>query len=127
MVPAWLRAVERAALVACAAMAVIAALLPMGGWRAAAGVLGGGLLAAVSYRGVKALVFGLDSGRPGRAGALVKFFTRHAILALAAYAMLARLRLPAWAIAVGASSLVVAIAVTAARSVGSVSRPGIPR
>ena len=87
----------------------------------------GGLLAAVSYRGLKSAVFGLNSGQSGRAGALVKFFTRHAILALAAYAMLARLRLPAWAIAAGASSLVVAVAIVAARSVGSVSRPGNPR
>ena len=127
MVPAPVRAVERTALVACLAMAAVAAFVPLGGWRAGLGVLGGGLLAAVSYRGLKAAVFGLGSGRHGHVGALVKFFTRHAILALAAYAMLARLRLPAWAIAAGASSLVVAVAIVAARSVGSVSRPGNPR
>lgn len=126
MVSAPLRAVERTALIACLAMAVVAAVVPPGGGRAGLGVLGGGLLAAVSYRGLKSAVFGLNSGQRGRAGALVKFFTRHAILALAAYAMLARLRLPAWAIAVGASSLVVAVAIVAARSVGSVSRPGNP-
>jgi hypothetical protein len=127
MIPAPLRAVERMALVACLAMAGTAALVPAGGWRAGLGVLGGGLLAAVSYRGLKSAVFGLDSGRSGGVRALVKFFTRHAILALAAYAMLARLRLPAWAIVAGASSLVVAVALVAARSVGSVSRPGNPR
>ena len=126
-VPDQVRAVERAALVACLAMAAMASLIPQGGWRAGLGVLGGGLLAAVSYRGLKSAVFGLHSGANGRAGPLVKFFTRHAILAVAAYAMLARLRLPAWAIAVGASSLVVAVAIVAARSVGSVSRPGNPR
>jgi hypothetical protein len=126
-VPDQVRGVERTALVACLAMAVVAALIPQGGWQAGVGVLGGGVLAAVSYRGLKSAVFSLNSGRNGGAAALVKFFTRHAILALAAYAMLARLRLPAWAIAAGASSLVVAVAIVAARSVGSVSRPGNPR
>ena len=126
-VPAPVRAVERMALMACLVMAGLAAAIPPGGWRAGLGVLGGGLLAAVSYRGLKSAVFGLNSGPGRRAGALVKFFTRHAILALAAYAMLARFRLPAWAIAAGASSLVVAVAIVAARSVGSISRSGNPR
>ena len=127
MVPAPLRAVERTAWVACLVMAALAAVIPPGGWRPALGVLGGGLLAAVSYRGLKSAVFGLNSNGGGRAGTLVKFFTRHAILAVAAYAMLARLRLPAWAIVAGASSLVVAVAVVAARSGGSISRSRNPR
>jgi hypothetical protein len=46
---------------------------------------------------------------------LVKFFTRYAILALAAYVIMARLRLPPLAVFAGASSLVVAVAVEAVR------------
>lgn len=108
-------------------MAGLAALMPFGGLRAAGGVLGGGVLAAVSYRGLKAALYEVGPEGSGRAAALVKFFTRYAILAVAAYVMLARLRLPAWAVAAGASSLVVAVAVVAAREIRSVSRPGNPR
>jgi hypothetical protein len=122
-----LRQLERTALLACVAMAGVAALAPFGGPWAALGVLGGGTLAAVSYRGLKAGVYGAAGAGAGRAVALVKFFTRHAILAVAAYVMLARLRLPAWAVAAGASSLVVAVIIAAARAFGSVSRSGNPR
>jgi hypothetical protein len=125
--PASLRSVERVAVGVCLLMAAAAAALPVGGLQAAAGVLGGGLLAAVSYRGLKAGIYGAVPVGSGRARVLVKFFTRHAILALAAYVMLARLRLPAWAVAAGASSLVLAVAIAAARAGGSVFRPGNPR
>jgi hypothetical protein len=108
-------------------MAVVAAVVPFGGLLAAAGVAGGGALAAVSYRGLKAGVYGLGGEGSGGAAALVKFFTRYAILAVAAYVMLARFRLPAWAVAAGASSLVLAVAIDVARTIGSVSRPGNPR
>ena len=118
---------ERDALLACVAMALAALLLPFGGGWAALGVLGGGGLAGVSYRGLKAGVYGASGPGSGRAFALVKFFTRYAMLAVAAYVMLARLRLPAWAVAAGASSLVVAVTIAAARAFGSVSRPGNPR
>jgi hypothetical protein len=50
-----------------------------------------------------------------RALGLVKFFTRYAILAVAAYVIMARLRLPPLAVFAGASSLVVAVAVEAVR------------
>ena len=122
-----LRSVERVAVGACLIMAGVAAIAPFGGLAAAGGVLGGGLLAAVSYRGLKAGLSAVGPDGTGRASALVKFFTRHAILAVAAYVMLARLRLPAWAVAAGASSLVVAVAVAAVREFRSVSRPGNPR
>jgi hypothetical protein len=124
---ATLAKIERDALVACLAMALVAAFAPFGGLWAAAGVLGGGGLAGVSYRGLKAGVYGTSGAGSGRSVALVKFFTRYAMLAAAAYVMLARLRLPAWAVAAGASSLVVAVAIAAARAFGSVSRPGNPR
>ena len=103
-------------------MAGLAGLAPFGGWWAALGVLGGGVLAGVSYRGLKASVYGVAGPGGGQAAALAKFFTRHAILAIAAYVMLARLRLPAWAVMAGASSLVVAVTVAAVRAFGSVSR-----
>jgi len=118
---------ERDAVLSCVALAAVALLAPFGGFWAALGVLGGGTLAAVSYRGLKAGVYGAAGAGPGRAVALVKFFTRHAILAVAAYVMLARLRLPAWAVAAGTSSLVVAVTIAAARAFGSISRPGNPR
>lgn len=118
---------ERDALAACLVMALAALVLPFGGWWAALGVLGGGALSGISYRGLKAGVYGTAAAGSGRAFALVKFFTRYAMLALAGYVMLARLRLPAWAVAVGASSLVVAVALAAARALGSVRRPGNPR
>jgi hypothetical protein len=122
-----LRQFERDAVIACLAMAVVAFLVPFGGRWAALGVLGGGGLAGVSYRGLKAGVYGTVGAGSGRALALVKFFTRYAMLAVAAYVMLARLRLPAWAVAAGASSLVVAVAIAAARAFGTVSRHGNPR
>ena len=118
---------ERDALLACVAMAFAALVMPFGGGWEALGVLGGGALAAVSYRGLKSGVYGAVRAGSGRAFALVKFFTRYAMLAVAAYVMLARLRLPAWAVAAGASSLVVAVAIAAARAFGTVSRHGNPR
>jgi hypothetical protein len=47
----------------------------------------------------------------------VKFFTRYAILVLAAYVIMARLRLPPVAVFAGASSLVIAVMVEALRGV----------
>jgi hypothetical protein len=122
-----LRRVERDAVVACAVMS--AAAWAMTGRRldTALGVIGGGLIVAVSYRGIKggidALV-GAMSGETSSSGnrraqaaiGLVKFFTRYAILAVAAYVIMARLRLPPVAVFAGASSLVVAIAIEAARA-----------
>ena len=89
-----------------------------------AGVLGGGVLAAISYRGIKAgidaLVGAMGGGSGGRGRAaigLVKFFTRYGILAAVAYVIMARLRLPPVAVVAGASSIVVAIAIEAAHQI----------
>jgi hypothetical protein len=86
------------------------------------GVVGGGALAAVSYRGLKggidaAIGAGQMGGKAGRGAAigLVKFFTRYGILAVAAYVIMARLRLPPVAVIAGASSLVVAVMLEAFR------------
>jgi hypothetical protein len=112
-----LRRLEHNSLIACATLAAGAAIVTQ---RADVlfGVLGGGALAAISYRGIKAGIsaVGSESGPRYTAIALVKFFTRYAILAVAAYVIMARLRLPPVAVLAGASSLVVAVMVEALRA-----------
>ena len=118
-----LRRVERDGMIACAVMAAAAWALARGAVDAPLGVLGGGALAGISYRGIKggidAVAYGdADGWTAGRrARGLVKFFTRYAILAVAAYVIMARLRLPPLAVFAGASSLVVAVAVEAVRGI----------
>ena len=123
---AMLRRVERGGVAACLAMAAVAWALARGRAAAPAGVLGGGLLVLISYRGIKGgidaltgAVAGGASGRTARAIGLVKFFTRYAILAAAAYVIMARLRLPPVAVVAGASSFVVAVAMEAVRGITS--------
>jgi len=116
-----LRRVERDAVWSCAAIALVAAAAaPARPIASAAGVVGGGLLVWISYRGIKGGIDALvGDGRNGRATAaigLVKFFTRYGILAAVAYVIMARLRLPPVAVVAGASSLVVAVIVEAVRS-----------
>jgi hypothetical protein len=120
------RRLERDAALACVALALVALAVPGGGVQAALSVVGGWLLAAVSYRGLKAGIWAISDGS-GRSWALVKFFTRYAILAVAGYVMLARLRLQPIGLIAGASSLVVAVVVAAVRTSGSTSGPGHPR
>ena len=130
-----LRRIERYSLIACAALAVAAWIVTQR-VDAPLGVLCGGALVAISYRGIKAGISVAidasdsddsdDSDARGAGGArrsrqvaigLVKFFTRYAILALAAYVIMARLRLPPVAVFAGASSLVIAVMVEALRGV----------
>ena len=120
-----LRRVERTSVSACAAIAILS--WAVSGWQVsyALGALGGGVLVAISYRGIKAgidavapaarLREGASMGRRGVALGLVKFFTRYGILAVAAYVIMARLRLPPVAVIAGASSLVVAVTLEAVR------------
>jgi hypothetical protein len=124
---AALQRIERHSLLACAALAAGAAIVTrtVG---APLGVLAGGLLVAISYRGIKAgITAAVGGGSGGPEGTrtaaigLVKFFTRYAILAVAAYVIMARLRLPPVAVFAGASSLVIAVMIEALRAV---SRPG---
>ena len=120
-----LRRIERDGSVACAAMAIAAWAMARGDIAAPAGVLGGGVLVWISYRGIKGGVDalapppGTEPAAPRRrisvAIGLVKFFTRYGILALAAYVIMARLRMPPLAVFAGASSLVVAVALEALR------------
>jgi hypothetical protein len=122
----FLRRFERDAILGCVALASAALLWPGGGAWLAASVAGGGLLAATSYRFIKG---GVDAVAIGgtRPAALVKYFTRYGILAVAAYVMLARFRLHPVGLLAGASSLVVAAGVAAARALRPVSRSGPPR
>jgi hypothetical protein len=122
---ALLRRVERTAVLSCALMTMGAAVFAGDHLAAGAGVIAGGTLAAVSYRGIKAgaeILSGAgatgQSPRKNRALGLVKFFTRYGILSAAAYLIMARAHLPPISVIAGASSLVVAITVEAARGTG---------
>ena len=121
-----LRRLERTAWVACLVMAAAAYVIGGGQWRPVFGVLGGGLLVAVSYRTIGSGVSGLvervarpagAAGPPlpgvGKTAVLVVF--RYALLALLAYVMIARLRLHPLGLLAGASSVVAAAAVEAFR------------
>lgn len=87
------------------------------------GVIGGGLLIGLSFWAIRGSVeafMGLRAaGETARKPArfhLVKFFTRHAMLALAAYGMMVRLQLDPVAMLLGVTSLGVAVAAEAVRS-----------
>ena len=106
-----------------AVLAMAAFAMRPGEPRLALGVVGGGVLAAVAVWAIRDAVgqaiAWAESGenRPNlRRFALVKFFTRHAILALTAYGMMLRLQLDPVGIVVGVSALWVAAAVEALRS-----------
>jgi hypothetical protein len=85
-------------------------------------VIGGGVLIWLSYWAIKGTVDALIAMRlsgetpakPPRL-ALVKFFTRHGMLALAAYGMMVRLHLDPVGLLAGVSSLVIAVAVEVLR------------
>ena len=117
----FLRRIERLSLLACGAMAALAWAVARGDVNAPAGVFGGGVLAWVSYRGIKGGIDAMMQAARGEkqgvgvAIGLVKFFTRYGILAVAAYVIMARLRMPPLAVFAGASSLVVAVALEALR------------
>lgn len=123
--------VARGMAISCLVMAII-----FGAWRgsvaAAAAVVGGGLLIAMSFWAIQRTVDDLV-GYLGRAAAhgegakdhenprkpagfaLVKFFTRHAIVAVAAYGMMVRLHLDPMGLLAGVSSLGVAVGLEALR------------
>lgn len=122
---AWLRRLERDTLVAGAGMAAVAAAAWPNQPGRSLGVLGGVLLMAVSYRGILAGVAGLwapteDTGNSGPVApsrGFVKFFTRHAILALGAYVMMARFEFDPMAMLAGVTAPAVAAAVEIVRTV----------
>ncbi len=119
--------IARGTVMSCLAIAAI-----FGWWKQSVGgavaVMGGGLLIAISFWAIRSGVDDLvlrnspscrgpggakaDETRPKSAGfSLVKFFTRHAIVALAAYGMMVRLHLDPIGLLAGVSSLGVAVAV----------------
>jgi hypothetical protein len=124
--------IARDTAIACGIIALMFAL-----WKrdlaAPIGVIGGGLLIGLSFwaiRGTVDTLILMQGGSPGRSGeaakageggrissgfALVKFFTRHGILALAAYGMMVRLHLDPVGLLAGVSSLGVAVAGEALR------------
>ena len=86
------------------------------------GIIGGGLLIGLSYWAIAGTVDAVIALRSGGESArkpvrfqLVKFFTRHAMLALAAYGMMVRLHLDPVGLLAGVSSLVIAVAVEVLR------------
>ena len=97
------------------------------------GVLGGGLLIGLSFWAIRGTVDTLiarqpglsrgspegakadETGRNSTAFTLVKFFTRHGIVALAAYGMMVRLHLDPVGLLAGVTSLGVAVGVEALR------------
>jgi hypothetical protein len=113
--------------VVCLALGVIAWAWRPNHPRLGLGIVGGGLLMGLSIWAIRDAVEQVtatdENGkiRPvSRGFPLVKFFTRHAILALAAYGMMLRLHLDPVGMLVGVSSVMVAAAAEATRG----RRPG---
>ena len=116
------RRVARNAAITCVVFALAAWVYAPGRPRLALGVLGGGLLIALAFWAIGGLVVAVgapaENGeiRPvSRGFALVKFFTRHAILALAGYVMMVRLHLDPIGMLIGVTSVVIAATVEAVR------------
>ena len=115
-----LRRFERTGAIAGAAMAVVAFAVTRGSLDAAAAVIGGWLLIAVTYRsirsGVDRLAGDAAQGKTRRfAWTIVTLVGRYALLAFLAYVMIARLRLHPLGLIAGASSAVAAASVEAVR------------
>ena len=111
--------IARGTAVACVVIAVVFAI-----WArnvaAPLGVLGGGLLIGLSFwaiRGTVDTLMASGAGLKSAGFALVKFFTRHAIVAVAAYVMMVRLHLEPVGMLAGVSSLGVAVAIESFRDV----------
>ncbi len=96
----------------------------VGGWRLAGGVLGGGLLLAISHRALTRAVEAIgpppagEEGRPRVSPARVAagLMVRHALLLAAAYVIIGRLHLHPLGVLVGVSAVVVAALAEAVRS-----------
>ena len=126
--------IARGTAVACVVIAVVAAIWARN-LAAPLGVLGGGLLIGLSFWAIRGTVDTLisrtpslpapdtegakagESGRNSAGFALVKFFTRHVIVAVAAYVMMVRLHLEPLGLLAGVSSLGVAVAIESFRDV----------
>lgn len=120
--PALHDRLERDTRIVVALSTVLASVI--GGWRLAGGVLGGALLAAISYRALKRGVEAIgppapgEEGRPAVAPARVALglVGRYALLLGAGYVIIGRLHLHPLGVLVGVSAVVVAAMVEAVRS-----------
>lgn len=125
---AFLRRIERTALAVVLVATVAGGVL--GGLPWAGGILGGGLLAGISYWAIRSSVDALmvlmgSAGDGLRAHVspvriAVSVLGRHALLAVVAYVIIARLRLHPVGVLVGASAVVLAATREAFRG----ARPG---
>lgn len=106
--------IARTAALSCLVVAVLYGLWQRSFVHALA-VIGGGLLIGVSFWAIRGGVDALISGQKRNSLTLVKFFTRHAIVALAAYGMMVRLHVDPMGLLLGVSSLGVATAVEVLR------------
>ena len=123
--------IARLTAISCIAIAALFAIWKRDAWAAAA-VIGGGGLVGFSFWAITQIVddlvvrqgrsrSGLEGAKADETGAkragfpLVKFFTRPAIVAVAAYGMIVRLHLDPIGVLAGVSSLAVAVAVEAVR------------
>ena len=127
--PEFLAGLERRALVLTVALTGAALVLPSGGVFFAAGVLGGALLAGISYfgirRGVDGLTSALSGGASARAGlvrALTMLVGRYALLALIAYVMISRLRLSPLGVLLGVSVIPLAATIEVLASIRKTAR-----
>jgi hypothetical protein len=113
--------------IACAVFVIIALVLRPGEWGIPLGIAGGGALIGLSFWVIRSTVdAGLERARRTSAGSgggrfrvafgLVKFFTRYAMLAFAAYVMMARLHLDPVGMLAGVSALGVAAGAEALRA-----------
>lgn len=105
--------IARVTAITCVVLAIAFAI-----WKrtlaAPLGVLGGGVLIGISFWAIRGSVDALMGGKSS-GFTLVKFFTRYAIVAVAAYGMMVRLRVDPMGLLVGVSSLAVAVAIEAVR------------
>lgn len=117
-------------------MTLLAVFVSRSPLMSALAVLGGGVIAGVSYRaiqsGVTALVDRL-AGAPAASGSrpavrwvVMKLTARYALLGFAAYVMIARLRLPPLGLIAGASSVMAAAALEAIGVALKKSAAGLP-
>ena len=117
-----LKRLARDVVISCLASALLAYAVRPDLPRLALGVIGGGVLIGLAFWAIRGAVVQLTAGpesgekpRNSRVFALVKFFTRHAILAFVAYGMMARLQLHPVGLLIGVSSMVMAAAAEAMR------------
>jgi hypothetical protein len=115
--PDFLNGLERRAMIVTVLLAVGALVWPSAGMMTALGVLGGALIAGISYfgvrRGVDGLTAALSGGASARAGilrTLIMLLGRYALLAVIAYVMIARLRVSPLGLLLGVSVIPLAAA-----------------